>query len=279
MKLKGLSKIEWREKFGFECYGVKIAIRADDSNLRSSFVKSLPRAGNVCDYDSEKNVVSLITKASAELNGLYYNDEVAMEFEQIKDTLWEYIGEKVLFILAINSLPSKFYIHAGAVGWNDFGVLLPGFSRAGKTTLTRDFIKAGADYFSDDCVILDNKGYLYPFPRPLAVRTDSDERLIREAAYYGAKTAEDKMKLRLILFTEFEENSQWSPEPLTRGQAVMELMNNFYTTSAIGLMPGEIIKSLNEITAQVEIYKGKRSDTKSVIEWVFGKFKNEKRYH
>jgi serine kinase of HPr protein (carbohydrate metabolism regulator) len=270
-----LSKIKWREKFGFECYGVKIAIRIDDSNLRRKMEEVLPRISRICDYGEPKHIVSLVVNADEESNGLYYNDEIAMEFGRLKDSLWEYIGEKILLVLAMNSLPSKFYIHAGAVGWNDFGILLPGTSRAGKTTLTRDFIKAGADYFSDDCVILDDKGYLFPFPRPLAVRTESGDRHIREAEYYGAKTAADKMKLKLILFAQFEENCEWSPEPVTRGQGIMELMNNFYIKSSIGLTPGEIISSLNEISGRVEIYRGKRSDTQSVIEWVFEKFGSE----
>jgi hypothetical protein len=170
--------------------------------------------------------------------------------------------------LAQISLPEKFYLHAGGVVWNGFGILLPGASFAGKTTLTKELIKAGAEYLSDDCVVLDNRGYLHPFPRDLAIRTDSGERIIRNAEYFGSKTVEKKVRLKLILFTGFEENAEWKPEPISRGKAVLELMNNFYFRPSVGLMPDEIIKSLVSLTSEVDMYEGKRNEAGAVIDWV-----------
>jgi hypothetical protein len=263
-----LGEIDWKDRFAFECCDVRLGIRTDIAGLESKLKNILPFACRLCsDYDVSGEL-SLVVNQGEEKNGFYFNDELAMEIKEFDDSLLEPIGDKILVVLAQTSLPEKFYLHAGGVAWNDFGILLPGMSFAGKTTLTRELIKAGADYLSDDCVVLDNQGYLHPFPRDLAIRTDSGERILRNAEHFGSKTAEKKVKLKLILFTEFEENAEWKPEPVSRGKGVLELMDNFYFRPSVGLMPGEIIKSLVALTSDVEMYKGKRSEAGTVVDWI-----------
>jgi hypothetical protein len=102
----------------------------------------------------------------------------------------------------------------------------------------------------------------------LAIRTDSGERIIRKAEYFGSKTAEKKVKLQLILFTGFKEKAEWKPEPTSRGKAVLELMNNFYFRPSVGLMPAEIIKSLALLTSFVDMFEAKRNEAGEVIDWI-----------
>lgn len=263
-----LSEIDWKNKFAFECCGVKLRVRTDQADLELKLKKNLPSASRLCGNYEVSDELSLVVNQGKDKNGFYFNDELAMEISEFDDSLLEPIGDKILVVLAQISLPEKFYLHAGGVAWNDFGILLPGTSFAGKTTLTRELIKAGADYLSDDCVVLDNQGYLLPFPRDLAIRTDSGERIFRNAEYFGSKTAEKKVRLELILFTEFEKNAEWKPTPVSRGRGVLELMNNFYFRPSVGLMPGEILKSLVSVTSSVEMYEGKRNEAGAVVEWI-----------
>ena len=263
-----LSEIDWKNKVAFECCGVRLGIKTDIADLEPKLKKILPSASRVCsDYDVSDEL-SLVVNQDKSKNGLYFNDEPAMEISEFDDSLLEPIADKILVVLAQISLPEKFFLHAGGVAWHDFGVLLPGTSFAGKTTLTRELIKAGADYLSDDCVVLDNRGYLLPIPRDLAIRTDSGERIHRNAEYFGSKTAKKKVKLGLILFAEFEENAEWKPEPVSRGKGVFELMNNFYFRPSVGLMPGEILKTLASLTANVDMFEGKRNEAGAVVAWI-----------
>ena len=262
-----LSDIKWKGKFAFECCGVKLGVRTDENALEYKLEKILPSVSRPCSYSDVNDEVSLVVNQGIK-NGFYFNDELAMEIKEFDDSLLEPLADKILVVLAQISLPEKFYLHAGGVVWNGFGILLPGASFAGKTTLTKELIKGGADYLSDDCVVLDNRGYLHPFPRDLAIRTDSGERIIRNAEYFGSRTAKKNVRLKLILFTGFEENAEWKPQPISRGKAVLELMDNFYFRPSVGLMPGEILKSLVSLTSDMDMYEGKRNEADAVVDWV-----------
>ena len=57
-------------------------------------------------------------------------------------------------------------MHAGAVAWRDRGIVIPGRSHSGKTTLVRALVEA-ARYYSDEFAVLDPQGRLHPYPLPL----------------------------------------------------------------------------------------------------------------
>jgi len=261
----------WREAFCFESYGEKIGFRFDEVKLKPKLLSILPRISKVVDYQSCENVISLIVNENKETNGLYYNNEPAMMFEVFDDSVLESIENKIIIILAMASLPTKFYLHAGAIVFNNTGILIPGISYTGKTTLVEEFIKAGADYYTDDCIVLDNEGFFLPFPRPLAIRT-KEGRIFREANYFGAKTGNKKKKVDLILFTSFEEHAVWQPKKLSQGSGILKLMDNFYYRGSVGNEPAEIIKTLTSLTKNILMYGGERGEASKVVGWFSDNF-------
>lgn len=263
-----LNEIDWKHTVAFECCGVKLRLKTDEDAVEPKLKNILPLASRLCDDLDINDEFSLVLNQDEKKNGLYFNEELAMEIKEFDDSLPEYIGDKILTVLAQISLPEKFYLHAGGVVWNDCGILLPGMSFAGKTTLTKELIKAGAEYLSDDCVVLDKQGYLLPFPRKLAIRTESGERILRNAAHFGSKTADRKAKLKLILFAEYKENAEWKPEPVSPGKGVLKLMDNFYFRPSVGLMPGEILNTLASLTSKVEMFEGNRNEADEVVAWL-----------
>jgi hypothetical protein len=69
--------------------------------------------------------------------------------------------------------PQLFYVHAAVVRWRGRGILLPGLSRAGKSTLALAFLEAGASYLSDELLAFDAaRGVARAFPRALKIRDD-----------------------------------------------------------------------------------------------------------
>ena len=267
-------EVEWSEKFCLECYGTKINIRTDYGNLKSELLKYIPVIKQSDGFDEVPNTVSLITGRGKNINGLYFNNEPAMLFERLEKDTIEFAADKILMIMAAVSLPSKIYLHAGAVVWKGFGILIPGISFSGKTTLVREFIEAGADYFSDDCLVLDDRGNMLPFPRDLAIRTDNG-RVFKNAANFGAKNGIGKEKIKLIVFADYVKNSVWEARKLTVGESVLKLMDNFYYRTSVGHAPSEIIKILTNLTNQASVYGGERGDASQIIRWVSRNYFNE----
>ena len=64
----------------------------------------------------------------------------------------------------------RVFLHAGAVAWNGLGIVIPGGTMSGKTSLVRELLQAGALYYSDEYAVLDDLGRLHPYPQPLGVR-------------------------------------------------------------------------------------------------------------
>ena len=59
-------------------------------------------------------------------------------------------------------------MHAGVAVWNGAAILIPGRSHAGKSTLTKSLIDAGAVYYSDEFAPVLPNGFVIPYPKPLS---------------------------------------------------------------------------------------------------------------
>lgn len=57
------------------------------------------------------------------------------------------------------------FVHAAAVAWRCVGIVMPARSMAGKSTLVRALVAAGADCYSDEYAVLDATGAPAPVPQ------------------------------------------------------------------------------------------------------------------
>ncbi|MGH2746786.1 MAG: hypothetical protein ACRDKB_02530 [Actinomycetota bacterium] len=59
-------------------------------------------------------------------------------------------------------------LHAGAVSWDDRGIVLPAPPDSGKTTLTAGLTRAGLSYLTDEAALIDPvTARMHPYPRAL----------------------------------------------------------------------------------------------------------------
>ncbi len=73
--------------------------------------------------------------------------------------------------------PELYYVHAAVVELAGRGVVLPGLSRAGKSTLALAFVAAGAGFLSDELLAFDPAaGVARAFPRAIKIRDACVER-------------------------------------------------------------------------------------------------------
>lgn len=65
-------------------------------------------------------------------------------------------------------------IHAGAVSWEDKGIIFPANSRMGKTTMVLKLVTHGCKFLSDEVACLNPEvNVIEPFPRKVSIRHDS----------------------------------------------------------------------------------------------------------
>jgi hypothetical protein len=70
--------------------------------------------------------------------------------------------------------PHLFFVHAGVVALDGRAIVLPGLSRAGKSTLVLALLERGAAFLSDELLVFDvERAVAVPFPRAIKIRDES----------------------------------------------------------------------------------------------------------
>ena len=108
------------------------------------------------------------------------------------------------------------FVHAGVVRYRDRGILFPGRSFAGKTTLTSALLACGAEYLSDDFAVIAADGRVQPCHCPLRIRTSSG-RIEKSPADFGAVNADAAVRTLLIVDTEYRPGADGRPQRLSPG--------------------------------------------------------------
>ncbi|HVS20619.1 MAG TPA: hypothetical protein VHD88_02160, partial [Pyrinomonadaceae bacterium] len=162
--------------------------------------------------------------------------------------------------------PRRVFVHAGVVGWKDRAILIPGLSHSGKTTLVDQLIRAGATYYSDEYAVLDERGRVHPYPRPLGMRSpNSSESTKVRAEELGAKIGSKPLRVGLVVSTSYKAGARWRPRQLTRGKGVLELMAN--TVSARS-QPEMALTVLPKAIESAEILKGQRGEASELVDLI-----------
>jgi hypothetical protein len=159
-----------------------------------------------------------------------------------------------------------FFVHAGVVGWKGQAIIIPGRSYSGKTVLVKEFLRAGAEYYSDEFAALDRHGWVHPFRRLLSVRTENGQTRTRvRAEVLGGETGTGPLPVGLLLLTRYEADAHWRPRVLSPGRGVLALLANALTAR---IQPGRALAAFEKAVCQARVLQGIRGDAKDTAESV-----------
>jgi hypothetical protein len=117
----------------------------------------------------------------------------------------------------------RVFVHAGVVGWRGRAILVPGRSGAGKTTLVAELVKQGAVYYSDEFAVLDRRGRVGPFAKPLSIKQDRAVTSTPVSAL-GGVSGVSPLRPLIVALSQFRAGSRWRPSRLSRGQALLSVL-------------------------------------------------------
>jgi hypothetical protein len=167
--------------------------------------------------------------------------------------------------------PEHIFVHAGVVAHNGGAIVLPGFSFAGKTTLVRALVQAGADYLSDEFAVFDRAGRVHPYPKPLSIRRPDGGGATTEtpAAMLGARTELLPVPLRLIAVTAYRPGAVLDPEPLAPGAALLALLGH---TIPARTRPAQSMAALKAAVIDAEAWNSDRGEAETaarqILAWL-----------
>jgi hypothetical protein len=265
--MKKLDSLGWTAGFSLKSYGVRIGIRSNDPAALARVCQHLPSDWQNLPSPVVDRIYSIRVGGNGQggrvrrLNHLY-GDHLRLARSFDLDSVFETFESDVRLFVA-ELARHRVFVHAGVVGWKGQAIVIPGRSYSGKSTLVAELVRAGATYYSDEYAVLDARGRVHPFSKPLELRQEGKyEQTKITAAELGGHSGTKPLPVGLVLMTQFKSGARWRPRKLTAGTAVLEML--FNTVSA-RRSPEKALATLQRVTMQAEVLKGVRGDAAEVV--------------
>ena len=260
--MQKIDRLGWLAGFAFKSFGVRVGVRLNDTAVLKRVVERLPPEATPLDTEIVDHLYSLVIGGSGagirirRYNIVYCDSRRlarSMELETALDAF-----ESNMQITVAEWSPLRVFVHAGVVDWKGKAIVVPGLSYSGKTTLIKHLVQAGAKYYSDEYAVLDRRGWVHPYPRPLGVRShDSATTEKIRVEDLGGATGSRPLPVNLIVSTTFKPGAIWRPRRLSAGNCVLELLS--HTVNA-RRRPGVALTTLSKMAANATVLKGLRGE-------------------
>lgn len=247
-------------RMGFSSFGRRILIRTNDPELSGFVPHVLPPLAVPCHASSFDRTWSLrragpcccgalhqSTDLFSSRRFLYRGADLGAAREQLRVSLKGDVSEFAR---------GRIFVHAGAVAWQGVGIVIPGVSMSGKTSLVRELLRAGATYFSDEYAVLDDLGRLHPYPQPLSVRVGTtavqqDEHPVS----LGAVIATASVPVGFVVATRYCRDRRWNPTVLSPGETALTMLEH---AVAARRYPARVVSAVTRVAARAVGWRGDR---------------------
>jgi hypothetical protein len=225
----------------YQALGLRFGLRSEDTR----FAKVVDELYAACSTPIEPDIWYHVTHDSRANSDrvLFVNGE---RVAGIGDPSWllGYLMWHVNHQVIERSTGPYVLLHAAAAVVEGTAIVLPGAPEAGKTTLVAGLVQAGAGYLTDEAAAIDPSTLdLIPYPKPLSLDRGSWE-LLPDLAPSGdlalhcreqwripptairPEAVASSTRSELIVFPHYAPGSDTVLEPLTRSQALLDLLHS-----------------------------------------------------
>src|SRR3954471_1200874 len=152
----------------------------------------------------------------------------------------------------------RIFVHAGCAVHEGRAIVVPGRTMSGKSSLTAALVRAGASYFSDEFAVLDRRGRVHPYPRPMSIRPyDGSARHRVPVDRIGGRIGCGSAPVGLVAHLRYDGQTGWCVEDLTPGRAALALIDN---TVAARSRPRAMLNAVGHATSSAGAVAGTRGD-------------------
>ncbi|HEX3940297.1 MAG TPA: hypothetical protein VHX11_02340, partial [Acidobacteriaceae bacterium] len=268
-----LDSLAWSAGLPFIAYGVRVGIRANSVELIQQSLGFLPLGWKPSSSLMVECLYSIVCKKEsgsekAASFHLFRNDQFLFRSSSA-DELFERLESDVALYVA-DATQKRVFVHAGVVGWGGRAILIPARSLSGKTTLVADLVRAGATYYSDEFAVIDQRGFIHPYARPLQVREPGSFRQYkRTVEEFGGTAGQVPLPVGLVLLTRYKAGSKWKPRHISAGRALLGILDN---TVSARRGPALAMKTLRLVVTGSFAVQGVRGEGGEVVEWIASNF-------
>jgi hypothetical protein len=266
--MENIDRAPWAESLTFTSFGVRIGIRVNQPSFRKSLAALLPPGHRASPSSSPDRLYSLVIDGSEREHGApqlgsLYEDSQPLAKERELAPVLKFLEARIRRTVA-EMAPRRIFVHAGVVEYRGRAIVIPGPSMSGKSTLVSELIRYGATYYSDEYAVLDDKGMVYPFAKPLSLRPrGSFEAIDYDAQHFGAVNGVKSAPIGLVLVTRYAAGARWRPRKLTPGHGALALLLHCV---AARREPQRVITTLRQALGEAVILKGVRGEASELAQ-------------
>jgi hypothetical protein len=260
--MQKIDRLGWAAGISIHAYGRRIGVRTNEPAILERIRELLPPGWEPCLSPLVDHLFSLRVGRAAPgsrvrnfhlLYGGLTQHARSLDLEEVLHAL-----EAQLQLYVGEYASNRVFVHAGVVGWRGQAILLPGVSRAGKSTLVAALLRAGATYYSDDYAVLGPDGLVHPFARRLSIRSAAGSAARRSGPEeFGSRTSMRPLPVGLVAVTNYRPGTDWRPRPLTSGQTVLALLEH---TLSAQLDPEGALRVLQSAVRPARFLRGPRGE-------------------
>ena len=256
--MEGTAEAEREGEIAFEAYGVRTVVIARPPELLDSVRPFLPPGWQPCSSSSVEARFEILT-ASDGTYAITIAGNVIHERLEL-DMALAILDSRIRAHLGVNS-PHTVFIHAGAVEHRGRILVLPGRSFAGKTTMVRALVGAGATYYSDEFAVLDEDGLVHPYAKPLSVRDGGRMQTEHQLDSLGWVAGEQPLALSLVAVVTYRQGAVWQPNRLSAGEGAMALLANAVPARE---RPEQVIRTISRAVEGATVIEGERGEAEAI---------------
>lgn len=209
-------------ELAFVTFGVRIGVGAIDAEILSRLRSLWPPYASPIDRADIEHHMTIVPHGTEGFDVHYdFRDGDWMALTDLNS----FLGTRVDLELGIGTIeaymhgitalnaPDHVFIQGGVVAIGGHALALPGVGLTGRTMLVAALVRAGADYYSDEYIVLDADGLVHPYETPLIPGLSEPRR-------------PPPVPLGAVVVTKYRPGATWDPRPLSHGEALLALISH-----------------------------------------------------
>lgn len=240
----------------FECYGARIELKLPDHpTFRKGAVSLLPPERVACSDDFPFDAILQVTEVEDQKFVIAQDGEQVSQPSNLLETL-SMLDNKLSAIIAFLA-PDGVFVHAGCVAVGGQALVLPGSEFSGKSTLVRELVAAGADYYSEEFAVLHQDGTVTAFSRQVGLFGLESELGVEASQPLVQATAKPPVKIGLVAILAYNSNEKFGYRQLSPGQGALALLGH---SAPVRDRPQEALHVARVVAESAPIYQGVRGE-------------------
>jgi hypothetical protein len=262
-----LDRLGWADGLAFESHGARLGIRVSDPGVMERLANRLPPRSCGVRRPVVDDLYSLVVGDAPGSEGkrshaLYSSAKLVARSRTLDDVLDAL--ENALHVSVALRARRGLFVHAGVVAWHGKAIVIPGRSMSGKSSLVKALVDAGATYYSDEFAVIDRKGRVHPYAKPLSLRPSAcgaTRKVTVESL--GGRAGTGPLRVGMIVAARFEAGAHWRPRRLSPGEALLAMLDN---TVLARVRPRLALTTLKAAVPGALALKGRRGEATEVAE-------------